>query len=105
MDYNEALGKALRTVRVLKGFTHKDLLGALSSQYLSDVELGKRAPSAAILARLCEGLGVHPAVPLIYANHLLNPKQGLDGQLQQIAAQLQMMALPTVAVDESDKKI
>lgn len=63
MDFNEAVGLAVQALRRHKGLTQKDFLGTVSIQYLSDLERGKRTLSLAVLARICERLEVHEALP------------------------------------------
>ena len=88
MDFNQAVGRAVQALRLSKGLTQKDLLGAVSSQYLSDIERGKRAPSMAVLAQICERLEIHEAVPVILAMHLMKPSEPLHESLQEIERQL-----------------
>lgn len=88
MDFNEAIGLALQALRRQKGLTQKDFLGTVSTQYLSDLECGKRAPSLAILARICERLEVHEAVPVILARHFMQPDDPLPLTLRGIERQL-----------------
>lgn len=88
MDFNEAIGLAVQALRRQKGLTQKDLLGTVSTQYLSDLECGKRAPSLAILARICERLEVHEAVPVILAKHFMHPEDPLPLMLRGIERQL-----------------
>jgi transcriptional regulator with XRE-family HTH domain len=88
MDFNEAFGRAVQALRLSKGLTQKDFLGALSIQYLSDIERGKRTPSIAVLAQICERLDVHEAVPVILAKHLMRPSAPLSLTLLEIESQL-----------------
>ena len=88
MDFNEAFGRAVQALRLSKGLTQKDFLGALSTQYLSDIERGKRTPSIAVLAQICERLEVHEAVPIILAKHFMRPSEPLNRALSEIEIQL-----------------
>lgn len=88
MNFNEAVGRAVRALRLGKGLTQKDFLGALSTQYLSDIERGKRTPSIAVLALICERLDVHEALPIILAKHFMQPSQTLTHTLSEIERQL-----------------
>ncbi|MCI3944422.1 helix-turn-helix domain-containing protein [Pseudomonas syringae] len=88
MDFNEAVGLAVQALRLSKGLTQKDFLGVLSIQYLSDIERGKRTPSIAALAQICERLEVHEAVPVIMAKHFMRPSEPLTHTLQEIERQL-----------------
>ncbi len=88
MNFNEAFGLAVQALRLSKGLTQKDFLGFLSIQYLSDIERGKRAPSIAVLAQICERLEVHEAVPVIMAKHFMRPSEPLNHALQVIEKQL-----------------
>ena len=62
-DLQETLGAVLRRERRERGLTMKTLSerAALSEVYLSEVERGKKYPSALVLERLAEALGL--AVP------------------------------------------
>ena len=88
MDFNEAFGRAVRALRLSKGLTQKDFLGALSIQYLSDIERGKRSPTIAVLAQICERLEVHEAVPVILAKHFMRPSEPLIQTLREIERQV-----------------
>jgi transcriptional regulator with XRE-family HTH domain len=88
MNFNEAIGLAVQALRRQKGLTQKDFLGTVSTQYLSDLECGKRTPSLAILARICERLEVHEAVPVILAKHFMHPQDPLPLTIQDIERQL-----------------
>lgn len=88
MNFNEAIGLAVQALRRQKGLTQKDFLGTVSTQYLSDLECGKRAPSLAILARICERLEVHEAVPVILAKHFMHPQDPLPLTIRDIEQQL-----------------
>ncbi|MBV6825707.1 helix-turn-helix domain-containing protein [Pseudomonas sp. PD9R] len=88
MEFNEALGLAVQALRRQRGLTQKDLLGTVSTQYLSDIERGKRAPSVAVLAQICERLQIHEALPVILAKHLMRPTEPLLQTLREIEGQL-----------------
>jgi transcriptional regulator with XRE-family HTH domain len=90
MDFNEAVGLAVQALRRHKGLTQKDFLGTVSIQYLSDLERGKRTPSLAVLARICERLEVHEALPLILAKHFIQPADPLPQTIRDIERQLYM---------------
>ncbi|MBA1230146.1 helix-turn-helix transcriptional regulator [Pseudomonas viridiflava] len=90
MDFNEAVGLAVQALRRHKGLTQKDFLGTVSIQYLSDLERGKRTPSLAVLARICEQLEVHEALPLILAKHFMQPADPLLQKIRDIERQLYM---------------
>ncbi|MGE1152116.1 helix-turn-helix domain-containing protein [Pseudomonas kitaguniensis] len=90
MDFNEAVGLAVQTLRRNKGLTQKDFLGTVSTQYLSDLECGKRTPSLAVLARICERLDVHEALPLILARHFMRPADSVPQAIRDIEKQLCM---------------
>ncbi|MCF5725549.1 MULTISPECIES: helix-turn-helix domain-containing protein [Pseudomonas syringae group] len=90
MDFNEAVGLAVQTLRRHKGLTQKDFLGAVSTQYLSDLECGKRTPSLVVLARICERLDVHEALPLILARHFMRPADSVPQAIRDIEKQLCM---------------
>nr|WP_314531687.1 helix-turn-helix transcriptional regulator [uncultured Pseudomonas sp.] len=88
MDFNEAVGLAVQALRLSKGLKQKDFLGVLSIQYLSDIERGKRTPSIAALAQICERLEVHEAVLLVLAKHFMRPSEPLTDTLREIERQL-----------------
>ncbi|CRM96502.1 anaerobic benzoate catabolism transcriptional regulator [Pseudomonas sp. 22 E 5] len=90
MDFNEAVGLAVQALRRHKGLTQKDFLGTVSIQYLSDLERGKRTLSLAVLARICERLEVHEALPLILAKHFMQPADPLLQKIRDIERQLYM---------------
>ncbi|MDY0938315.1 helix-turn-helix domain-containing protein [Pseudomonas viridiflava] len=90
MDFNEAVGLAVQALRRHKGLTQKDFLGTVSIQYLSDLERGKRTLSLAVLARICERLEVHEALPLILAKHFMQPADPLLQTIRDIERQLYM---------------
>ena len=88
MDFNEAVGLAVQVLRRHKGLTQKDFLGTVSIQYLSDLECGKRTASLAVLARICERLGVHEALLVILAKHFMHPTDPLPQIMREIERQL-----------------
>ena len=90
MDFNEAVGLAVQALRRHKGLTQKDFLGTVSIQYLSDLERGKRTLSLAVLARICERLEVHEALPLILAKHFMQPTYPLLQTIRDIERQIYM---------------
>ncbi|AYL83186.1 helix-turn-helix domain-containing protein [Pseudomonas syringae] len=90
MDFNEAVGLAVQALRRHKGLTQKDFLGTVSIQYLSDLERGKRTLSLAVLARICERLEVHEALPLILAKHFMQSATPLLQTIREIERQLYM---------------
>lgn len=90
MDFNEAVGLAVQALRRHKGLTQKDFLGTVSTQYLSDLERGKRTPSLAVLARICERLEVHEALLVILAKHFMQPGDPLAQTIRDIEQQLYM---------------
>ena len=55
------LGKALRTVRTWQGLSRKELAKEtnVSYAYLSQIEAGRKIPSARMLEKLGGGLGLH----------------------------------------------
>jgi transcriptional regulator with XRE-family HTH domain len=57
---NEALGAALRRLRIERGLTQKRVSAGsgLNTSYLSDIERGERNPTWASLGRICAALGV-----------------------------------------------
>ena len=67
MSFETALGAVLRDLRIQRGWTQAQFDGVVSSQYLSDLEFGKRAPSLAILRAISAHLGVELATVLVLA--------------------------------------
>jgi transcriptional regulator with XRE-family HTH domain len=59
-DLQETMGAVIRRERRERGLTLKDLAGraALSIVYLGEIERGKKYPSASVLEKLAEGLGL-----------------------------------------------
>jgi transcriptional regulator with XRE-family HTH domain len=57
---NEALGAALRRLRLERGLTQKQLSAGsgLNTSYLSDIERGRRNPTWVSLGRICTALDV-----------------------------------------------
>jgi len=55
-----SLGRAIKTIRIDKGWKQKDLRLAtgLSQKYLSEIELDKVDPRWSIIQRLADALGV-----------------------------------------------
>ncbi|MFJ3523576.1 helix-turn-helix domain-containing protein [Pseudomonas sp. NPDC090203] len=90
MDFNEAVGLAVQALRRHKGLTQKDFLGTVSTQYLSDLERGKRAPSLAVLVKIAERLEVHEALVVILAKHFMQPAEPLPQTIREIEQQLYM---------------
>ncbi|WP_219094620.1 helix-turn-helix domain-containing protein [Pseudomonas sp. UMAB-40] len=88
MEFKEALGVAVQALRRQRGLTQKDMLGTISTQYLSDIECGKRAPSVVVLSRICERLGAHEVLPIILAKHFMSPGVELAQELKNIERQL-----------------
>ncbi|MEQ4311746.1 helix-turn-helix transcriptional regulator [Pseudomonas syringae] len=64
MDYLQTLGQTLREIRVDAGLRREDCSGALSREYLANVELGRQSISIAKLVSLCECLGIPPSLVL-----------------------------------------
>ena len=63
VDLQQALGDVIRRERREQGLTMVQLAerAALSTVYLNEIELGKKYPSALVLERLAEGLGLQTA--------------------------------------------
>ena len=59
-DLQETMGAVIRRERRERGLTLKDLAerSALSVVYLGEIERGKKYPSASVLEKLAEGLGI-----------------------------------------------
>jgi len=68
----ERLGRALMAARAERGFKRRDLadLAGLSYPYLSEIENGRKQPSAGKLKALASALGLTPAELLSRAEHL-----------------------------------
>ncbi|MBM0141471.1 helix-turn-helix domain-containing protein [Pseudomonas cannabina] len=64
MDYLQTLGQTLREIRVDAGLRREDCSGALSREYLANVERGRQSISIAKLVSLCECLGIPPSLVL-----------------------------------------
>jgi DNA-binding Xre family transcriptional regulator len=62
-DLQEMMGTVIRRERRERQLTMKELAarGALSEVYLSEIERGKKYPSALVLERLAEALGLEVA--------------------------------------------
>lgn len=61
-ERRESIGSTIRTLREARGLTRQELAAAaeISVQMLAKVEQGRKAPSAATLARLAKSLGIEP---------------------------------------------
>lgn len=59
----EAAGSLLRALRAERGLSQAAIADSagISRPYLSQIEAGLRLPSAAVLARLCDGIGLGEA--------------------------------------------
>jgi transcriptional regulator with XRE-family HTH domain len=87
LDY----GRALRTARVARGLTQKELaqLAKVDPSYVSLVEAGNRTPSATNLEKFAEALGI----PLYLMILLGSQKSDLRGLPEKDAANLGLSML------------
>ncbi len=76
VDIDQALGLAVRSLRVEKGWSQTELAlrADVDRNYLSLIELGKNSPSLRLLSRLCAALDVNPS------ELLLDVEKRLDAQ-------------------------
>jgi transcriptional regulator with XRE-family HTH domain len=60
MDVRQRIGRNVQRIRRANGLSQEELShrSDIHQTYLSGVESGKRNPSALVLARIAEGLGV-----------------------------------------------
>lgn len=58
--WRDALGAALRRLRIRQGRTLRDVSGSarVSLGYLSEIERGRKEPSSELLAAICAALGL-----------------------------------------------
>ena len=63
MDMRRLVGRNVRRLRLERGLTQEAFAekAGFSQQYVSDLERGKKNPSAVTLFELAQGLGVTPA--------------------------------------------
>jgi len=86
MNLNQALGMALRELRISNGLSQETL--GLSQTFISDVERGKKSLTIGKLEELCATLGIDPAVLVIRASLIKSPNQTADQFLEAIRHQL-----------------
>lgn len=60
MSERKVLGRAIRTIRKLKGISQEDLAaaGGISPSHLQRIETGDRQPTADALSLMCMHLGI-----------------------------------------------
>lgn len=75
MKVREAFGRALRQVRLQKGWSQEDFSGVSSRTNVSLLERGGTSPTLEKLESLCSVLGVHP-VSLLAITYLCKGEQG-----------------------------
>ena len=63
MRWEEIVGQNVRRLRKARGLTQEELAhGAdIDTRYVGGIERGEENPTVAVLGRLAEELGVHPA--------------------------------------------
>ena len=63
MDWDAVVGQNLRRLRLAKEMTQEELAGdaELAMRHVGRIERGQSSPTAAVLGRLAEALGVHPS--------------------------------------------
>lgn len=78
------LGRALMAARAERGLKRRDLaeLAELSYPYLSEIETGRKQPSAGKLQSLAEALGLTPAELLSRADHLPRDTRAIPEPMQ-----------------------
>lgn len=62
MDWNRVVGRNLRRLRLARKLTQEDLAGeaGLAMRHIGRIERGTSSPTAAMLGRLAEAMGVQP---------------------------------------------
>ena len=62
MDWNRVVGRNLRRLRLAHKLTQEGLAGeaGLAMRHIGRIERGTSSPTAAMLGRLAEAMGVHP---------------------------------------------
>lgn len=67
MDFQTALGRAIRDVRTERKFTQESLTAFSSRSYLSEIENGKSEASLAKINELAKLIDIHPLAILTMA--------------------------------------
>jgi transcriptional regulator with XRE-family HTH domain len=63
MDWEAVVGRNVKRLRTAKKLTQEALAHAaeIDTRYVGGIERGQENPSVAVLGRLADALGVHPA--------------------------------------------
>jgi len=77
MDIQQALGKAIKTVRTSKDLSQEYFSDISSRTYLSVLENGKKKPSVDKIDSIAKAMGVHPLTLFTLAYMNLNGEHNL----------------------------
>lgn len=77
MDIQQALGKAIKTIRTSKGLSQEYFSDVSSRTYLSVLENGKKRPTIEKINTLANAMGVHPLTLLTLAYMNLDGEKNL----------------------------
>jgi|SRR5579862_8760075 transcriptional regulator with XRE-family HTH domain len=89
------LGSAIKLMRTAAGFKQKDVASklAVTSNYISLIEAGKREPSVALLRGLAKILGVPVGLFFLWADSDTRNARQDFGQLRAMLSRLEAMYL------------
>lgn len=85
MEIKRAFGRALQTLRKIKGLTQEDFSEVSSRTYLSTLERGLKSPTLEKIDELAKAMKIHPLtlLSLTYSNtHELNDVKKLLEQVE-----------------------
>ncbi len=86
MDLNQALGQAIKELRVARKLSQESI-GA-SQSYVSDIERGLKSLSVEKLAEFSQRLGVHPVTVLMKCYLLIDSEQTISSLTNAVHAEL-----------------
>jgi transcriptional regulator with XRE-family HTH domain len=86
MNLDEAMGKALKEMRLATGLP-QEAIGA-SQSFVSDVERGKKSVTIGRLEAFAHSVKVQPATLLIKASLIQNPELSIDELFTRIRNEL-----------------
>lgn len=78
MDFDKALGLAVRMVRLSKGLTQEFFSVISSRTHISRLENGRKKPFVVTINDLAKAMGVHPLTVLTQAYLIVNPDINLE---------------------------
>lgn len=91
MEFDKALGLAVRIIRLSKGLTQEFFSVISSRTHISRLENGKKKPFVVTINDLAKAMDVHPLTVLTKAYLIANPSLTLDDLISQVQNEIHQL--------------